>query len=1065
METSISVSLGRLGRLVSVLGIAGGLALAFWGASPRFWTSPKAAAGFSGNSSGVARPAGLGSSVSGLELTRGSALRRTLAVGERHRYRIRLERGSYIRLVVAQRGTDVYVAFWSPAGHRLLEIDSPNGKEGSEELSAVAPVPGDYRIEIQGTLASPGGGYELKVEALRPASGEDRRRASAVRAFAAAEELFYRGGSAPLRQAIDRYEDALRQWQHFGDARWQALVLRRLGQTWSTLGEARRANRVFRQALSFHRALGDPIEESRLLNEIGPTYRLLGEPEKAAECYQQSLLLAQKTRDRSGEVTAFNNLGVVYAAIGETQKALTFYGRALAGWRELKDSDREADTLLNVGEIYSLLGRFDEAIALMSQALTIKRQADDRRGQAASLSTLGWAEYLAGDLGAALSAYDRSLRLRRESGDRRGEAATLDRRATVLAKLGRKEEALAGYRTALAVFQQAGELANEAQVLTSIGWLDESCGRAELALQRFDRSLRLFRQIGDRHGEAYALMGSARAARRLGDLSQAQTAIEKALRIVESVHSEVQSRAFKMSYLASRQEYYELYVQILMERDAREPGHGWAARALEASNRARARSLLESLAAAQEDHLAETEPALLAAARSLETRIRERELRRIELLGQRSNPEEIAALERELSALLLDYESLQGRIRRATPRIAALSRAPSLTLRDTQRLLDDDTLLLWYALGTERSFLWVVGPHSLATHPLPRREEIETAARQVHELLAKSHKKGVREQAQLAAAVLGDMVVAPAAGQIGNKRLLIASDGALQYVPFAALPMDRRRVPLLAEHEIVHVPSAAVLALVRRGLAERRPAPKALAVLADPVFSRNDPRVLRPAGAITSVRTAGPVSDADRSARESGLDRFDRLIYTAAEAEAILALVPPSDRFEALGFEAKRTMVLSGKLSHYRILHFATHGLLNARHPELSGVVLSLVDEEGRPLDGFLRVQDLVHLSLPADLVVLSACRTALGKEIRGEGLVGLTQGFLVAGAGRVLVSLWNVNDLATAELMERFYRHLLEDKMSPAEALRSAQLSMLREERWAPPYYWAGFTLQGEWR
>ena len=308
-------------------------------------------------------------------------------------------------------------------------------------------------------------------------------------------------------------------------------------------------------------------------------------------------------------------------------------------------------------------------------------------------------------------------------------------------------------------------------------------------------------------------------------------------------------------------------------------------------------------------------------------------------------------------------------------------------------------------------------------------------------------------------------MVAPAAGQLGKKRLLIASDGALQYVPFAALPVDRLRTPLLAEHEIVHIPSAAVLALLRRGLAERRPAPKTLAVVADPVFTRDDARVLRPAGVGSPARTAKQVSDAERSAQESGLDRFDRLIYSAAEAEAILALVPPPERFEALGFEASRTMVFSGKLSHYRILHFATHGLLNARHPELSGVVLSLVDKNGRLQDGFLRVHDLLHLSLPADLVVLSACRTALGKEVRGEGLVGLTHGFLVAGAGRVVVSLWNVNDLATAELMERFYRHLLAGGMRPAEALRAAQLSMFREERWTAPYYWAGFTLQGEWR
>jgi CHAT domain-containing protein/Tfp pilus assembly protein PilF len=998
------------------------------------------------------------------ELTKGSDLRRSLAVGETHPFRIRLERGTYLRVDVAQRGTDVSVGLRSPSGHLILVIDSPNGTRGPEELSAVAPVSGEYGIEIRGLESPAKGAYELKVEELRPASGEDQRRAAAVRAFSVAEQLRSRGRAEALHRAIDRYREALRHWQHLKEAGWQAMTLRRLGQTWSIAGEIRQAHRAFQEALSLQPKLGDHAEETRLLNELGPTYRLLGEPEKAADCYQRSLRLARETRNRPAEVTALNNLGVVYASIGETQKALAFYDRALAGWRELKDPVREADTLLNVGEIYTSLGSFDEAIDLLRQALTLKRQAGDRRGQAAALSTLGRAWYLAGDLRAALDAFDRSLQLRRETGDRRGEAATLDRRATVLAQLGRMGEARAGYRAALAVFQQTGELASEAQVLTSMGWLDESIGQADLALERFDRSLRLFRQIGDRNSEAFDLMGSARAELRLGRLSQAQVAIEKALRIIESIHSsEVQSRTFKASYLASRQEYYELHVQILMARDALEPGRGWQARALEASNRARARSLLESLAEAQADHLAETEPTLLAKARSLATRIQSREIRRTELLGRGSSAGEVATLERELSILNLEDEVLQGRIRRATPRIAALSRAPSLTLRDIQQLLDRNTLLLWYALGTERSFLWVVGSHSLTTSRLPGRKEVERAAQQVHELLAKSNKKEVREQAQLAALALSEMVVAPAADQLGKKRLLIASDGALQYVPFAALPMGRRRAPLLAEHEVVCIPSAAVLALVRRGLAEHRPAPKALAVLADPVFSRDDPRVLQ--SARQGVRTAGPASDVERSGRESGLDRFDRLLYSATEAEAILALVPPSERFEALGFEANRALVLKGRLSQYRILHFATHSLLNARHPELSGVVLSLVDPDGRPQDGFLRVHDLLHLSFPADLVVLSACRTALGKEVRGEGLVGLTHGFLVAGAGRVLVSLWNVNDLATAELMERFYRHLLRGGMRPAEALRAAQLSMLREERWAAPYYWAGFTLQGEWR
>src|SRR6266496_2573465 len=166
----------------------------------------------------------------------------------------------------------------------------------------------------------------------------------------------------------------------------------------------------------------------------------------------------------------------------------------------------------------------------------------------------------------------------------------------------------------------------------------------------------------------------------------------------------------------------------------------------------------------------------------------------------------------------------------------------------------------------------------------------------------------------------------------------------------------------------------------------------------------------------------------------------------------------------ALDFAANRTTAMGAEVSKYRFVHFATHGFLNSRHPELSGIVLSLVDQEGRAQDGFLRAHEIYNLKLPADLVVLSGCRTGLGKEIKGEGLVGLTRAFMYAGAARVMVSLWDVNDEATAELMKRFYGGLLgRNKLSPAAALRAAQVSMASDKRWSSPYYWAAFTLQGE--
>jgi len=250
--------------------------------------------------------------------------------------------------------------------------------------------------------------------------------------------------------------------------------------------------------------------------------------------------------------------------------------------------------------------------------------------------------------------------------------------------------------------------------------------------------------------------------------------------------------------------------------------------------------------------------------------------------------------------------------------------------------------------------------------------------------------------------------------------------------------------------------------VLRRDHADRAPAPRQLAVFADPVFQADDPRV-DSSGA--RVADGGQLrSDTGLNGAVGGLD-FRRLRFSGREAERIARLVPAGERLEATGFAASRDAATSPALAGYRYVHFATHGVVDATYPELSGLVLSLVDEQGRPADGFLRLHDLYNLELNAELVTLSACRTALGQEIRGEGLIGLTRGFMYAGAERVVASLWDVQDRATAEIMSRFYTAILEEGLAPAAALRRAQLSMQGEPRWSDPYYWAPFVLQGEWR
>ncbi len=416
---------------------------------------------------------------------------------------------------------------------------------------------------------------------------------------------------------------------------------------------------------------------------------------------------------------------------------------------------------------------------------------------------------------------------------------------------------------------------------------------------------------------------------------------------------------------------------------------------------------------------------------------------------------------RELDAILHQLERVEAEIRRASPRYADLTRPRTLAAAEIQTLLDPETAFLEYALGEERSFLWWITPSEVAAFELPGRAEIEAAARRLHRQLSATERQDRRQQAA-AAAELQRMLLAPVADRLGDRRLVVVADGALHYLPFAALPAADSGEPLLAGHEIVHLPSASVLAAQRRELAARPAAPRWLAVVADPVFTRDDPRF--PAAA-PPPRRRGAVAQTALLRSASSRPGFRRLPGSAREAESIAALAPPGEVLMALGFEASRPAVLGDRLRPYRVVHFATHGVIDAETPRLSGLVLSLFDSQGWPQEGFLRLHDLYDLELGSEMVVLSGCQTALGREIRGEGLVGLTRGFMYAGAPRVVASLWQVEDRATAELMTRFYRSMAADGLRPAAALRSAQLSLRRERRWKDPYYWAGFVLMGEWR
>ncbi|HEX5732524.1 MAG TPA: CHAT domain-containing tetratricopeptide repeat protein [Blastocatellia bacterium] len=1032
-----------------------------------------------------------------VDLEIGKPIERELKGGEAHTYQVSLSLNQFLRVTVNQRGIDVAVNLFGPDGKQIVEVNSTGVTLGQEAVSAISDAAGSYRLEVRlpdkGALA---GRYEIKIEELRPAIPQDSVRIAAERVFGQAEKLRSQGTAESLRKAIPKYEEALPLFRSVSDRRGESATLHNTGYVYRLLGEMQKALDSYYQALPVRRSVGDRIGEASTLTNIGLIYDSLGEKQKALDYYNQALPISRSTGDRAGEATALNNMGGTYNILGEKQKALDYYNQALPIWLSIGDRRGEAITLNNIGRVYDSLGEKQKALDHYNRSLPIRRSIGDRRGEATALNNIGFIYRTLGEMQKALEYFDQALLISRSTGDRAGEATALNNMGGTYNILGEKQKALDYYNQTLPLIRSTGDRRGEAITLNNIGRVYNSQGETQKAHDFYTQSLSLSRAVRELNIEAESLYEIARIKLNQGDFLQARSNIEPALQNVESLRVKVASPELRASYFASIQDYYAFYIDLLMRMHLLEPKHGYDALALQASERARARTLLEMLTEGRADIRQGVDLALLDRERSLQRLLDAKAERQTRLLNGKHTEQQAAELKKEIEQLLTQFQEVQSQIRASSPRYAALTQPQPLSLNQIQRdVLDSDTLLLEYALGDEHSYLWAITADSISSFVLPKRDEVQKAAQRVYDLLTARNRReqgqtGAQREARVkqaeadydqAAAELSRMILGPVARQLGKKRLLVVADGALNYVPFAALPspQDRQRL-LIADHEIISLPSASSMAMLRRELAGRKTAPKAAAVLADPVFDAGDARVQ------SSIKAQGQKNGATdsaskelselalmRSANEVGLtDRGDlpRLPFSRQEAEAIHALTGQAgiDRGGtrvALGFEASRETASSPDLGQYRIVHFATHGLLNTEHPELSGIVLSLVDRQGKPQNGFFRLYDVYNMNLGAELVVLSACQTALGKQVRGEGLIGLTRGFMYAGTARVMASLWRVEDEATAEMMKKFYEVMIKEGQRPATALRRAQEWMQRQKRWRAPYYWAGFILQGEWK
>lgn len=938
----------------------------------------------------------------------GSVIEREMEGGGEHLYLINASAEQFLQILVQQKGMDVVLTLSGPDGQPISSVDRPNGTYGKETLSAHVKDSGTYKLHINSLRkVAAKGSYTLSITALRSSLPGDDARVLAEQAVSEGERLRALGTAESFRGAIERFERAAALW----------------------------------------REMREPYEEAWALYGAGWSYASLGDNQEAARCFSRAVPTMGMLGDTYGEATTRTGLAWAEMYLGETADALEDF----------------------------------------SKASQLHAEVGDVRGIGVTLHGLGWVQLLSGDLDRARGSFERALGFRRAARDLRGEALTLVALGKVRSRLGSSVEAFENLNAALRIIRDLGDKYAEADTLSHIGWIYISGGRWSEALSNFEQALPLRRLTGDSPGEATTMFGIATAKRALGDFQGALTGAEGSLRIIEKLRSKGANLQLRASYFASVRDYYQFTIDLLAELDQREPSGGYAGAALIVSERARVRALLDLLNEARISLTQGVAPELLRRKAEAQHQLAAADERRRLVLGGGHNGVQAKAVTEEVAASARQYEDVEAQVREASPQYAAITQPILPTVADIQDVIGDDGLLLEYFIGKERSYLWTVGRGGVNLHMLPGRETLETAARAAYGLVTSRNRGLASESAaeksrrvaaadsayRQSAARLSTLLLAPAAPALGRRRLLIVADGALQYIPFSALPepnpaghVDAQGTPLILGHEVVSLPSAATLVALRKMATGRPLAPKSVVVFADPVFDAADERLGHGrVSPTTYVPTGSHKAITEQPGHAKQAKVFPRLFLTRWEAEQIVSLAAPPSGMMATDWLASRVTATSPSMGAYRIVHFATHAIIDASHPALSGVVLSLVDERGRPQDGILYAHDIFNLRLNADLVVLSACRTALGKEDRAEGLISLTRGFMYAGAPRVVASLWAVNDKATAGLMVSFYRKILAEHLSPAAALRAAQIEAWRDGRWRSPYYWGAFTLQGEWR
>jgi CHAT domain-containing protein/Tfp pilus assembly protein PilF len=880
-------------------------------------------------------------------------------------------------------------------------------------------------------------------------------------------------GQLPRAQALYTIGAALADG--LGDAPLEAEALLGLGETLLARGETPAAAVQFQAGLEKARGAGATRTEGRLLSGLAMTRIRQGERVEALDVLDQALGLLPADVDPGGRALVANRIAAVYSFLGLPEESLSYAQEALPLARAAGDQGMQANVLGNIGLALMELGRHAESLAYLTQASALDESRGDRVGLVSSLTMLGVLCVRQGDTVQALAYHRRALALAQELGlkrqaanawgnvgkaletagdragareataqalasfeaqsDPRGISTAVSNLGEFLARDGDCAAALPLLERGRALAEKSGALDRLALALVSLAGCQHDLGDAVAAAATAERAVATARQGGERDVLRSTLVTAARTERALGRTAEAKATLQEAIDLTEGLQADLAGgEEIRRGFLRERVGPYFLLAEMLLAEGRTED-------ALLLTERARARVLLgvlQSGRARVDKSLTADERAserqLTAEVSTLGTSLRRERQRRV------ADPARIDALEKSLHAARIERDAFATRLYGAHPELRTLrGEAPALTSAELRSLVDPETALLVYVVARDapgRLLVLTRGGDGLdlRAYPLPADRAIGDAVRAFRTALAQRD-LAVAEKAR----ALHDLLIAPAAAQIASRpKLVVVPDGPLWELPFQAL-MPRAGRYLVEDHSVSYVPSLTVL----REVHARRPSVGAgsLLALANPTLGETGPR---PGIALMGGQSLAALPDAE------------------AQTRALAALYPASDRRVYVGADARED-VFKREAGRHRLLHLATHGLLDDANPLYSQLVLA-APRPGDAEDGLLEAREILGLDLDADLAVLSACETGRGQISGGEGLIGLSWSFFVAGCPTTVVSQWKVESRSTSALMVAFHKELRAGRPR-ADALARAMRSQMRRPQWRHPFYWAAFAVIGDGR